>query len=273
MLLGYSPFGQVYRKHNDKTQWKINAGVNANKQLGQLMPYQYTGGYTDGNTGLVHLDARWYNPHTSRFVQPDYWNLKNTYLPSEIQHELMRFTGLNASQLLRDPSQQLAYGYVSGNPLVWVDPMGLSWGIYDYDVQQSYPGTPITSKDLHNASEVFGDLSLLAGTLAVGIPFTSPVTGPIALLSGNASIQLKVIAIAQEDEVAKTATVEYLSAVASHYGVKPLKTLQNTVENPVYKGGLEAVSGVISNFFGKVLTSDNQKTGSNIPSPEVDCGS
>ncbi|NIY91898.1 hypothetical protein [Vibrio diazotrophicus] len=65
MRLGYSPFGQMYRKHNDKTQWKMNAGVNANKQLGQLMPYQYTGGYTDGDTGLVHLDARWYNPHTS----------------------------------------------------------------------------------------------------------------------------------------------------------------------------------------------------------------
>ncbi len=125
MRLGYSPFGQVYRKHNDKTQWKINAGVNANKQLGQLMPYQFTGGYTDGNTGLVHLDARWYNPHTSRFVQPGYGNLKNTYLPTEIQHELMRFTGLNANQLLRDPSQQLAYGYVSGNPLVCVDLFGV----------------------------------------------------------------------------------------------------------------------------------------------------
>lgn len=127
MRLGYNPFGQVYRKHNDKTQWKINAGVNANKQLGQLMPYQYTGGYTDGNTGLVHLDARWYNPHTSRFVQPDYWNFKNTYLPTEIQHELMRFTGLNVTaQLMRDPNQQLAYGDVSGNPLVWVDPFGLA---------------------------------------------------------------------------------------------------------------------------------------------------
>jgi hypothetical protein len=71
------------------------------------------------------MDARWYNPHTHRFVQPDYWNLRNTHLPAEIQHELMRFTGLNTDQLLNDPSQQMRYGYVSGNPSKWVDPWGL----------------------------------------------------------------------------------------------------------------------------------------------------
>ncbi|WP_164744054.1 RHS repeat-associated core domain-containing protein, partial [Saccharospirillum alexandrii] len=92
---------------------------------GNLMPYQYTGRYTEAATGLVHLDARWYNPHTQRFMQPDLWNFRNTGLPSEIQHELMRFTGLDTAQLLRDPSQQMAYGYVSGNPLAWVDWLGL----------------------------------------------------------------------------------------------------------------------------------------------------
>ncbi|MBM7036560.1 RHS repeat domain-containing protein [Vibrio ulleungensis] len=104
MRLGYSPFGEVFRKHNDQTFWKANSTVNANHQLGQLVPYQYTGKYTEGSTGFVQMDARWYNPHTHRFVQPDYWNLRNTHLPVEIQHELMRFTGLNTSQLLSDPS-------------------------------------------------------------------------------------------------------------------------------------------------------------------------
>ncbi|GEA52087.1 hypothetical protein VIN01S_28910 [Vibrio inusitatus NBRC 102082] len=126
MRLGYSPFGQTYRKHNDKTFWKINAGINANKQLAQLMPYQFTGKYTESSTGLIDLDARWYSPHANRFVQPDYWSLKNTYLPVEIQHELIGTTRLNTDMLLRDPSQQMAYGYVSGNPLLWVDPFGLA---------------------------------------------------------------------------------------------------------------------------------------------------
>ncbi|MFG1495041.1 RHS repeat-associated core domain-containing protein [Saccharospirillum sp. HFRX-1] len=89
------------------------------------MPYQYTGRYTEATTGLVHLDARWYNPQTQRFVQPDLWNFRNTGLPMAVRHELMRFTGLDTAQLLRDPGQQMGYGYVSGNPLGWIDLYGL----------------------------------------------------------------------------------------------------------------------------------------------------
>jgi len=125
MRLGYSPFGQVYRKQNDTKFWKLNSGVNANNQLNQLMPYQYTGRYTEGATGYTHLDARWYNPYTQRFNQPDYWSFNNTGLPKAVQHELMRFTGLNTAQLLADPAQQMRYGYVAGNALSWVDLMGL----------------------------------------------------------------------------------------------------------------------------------------------------
>jgi len=37
----------------------------------------------------------------------------------------MRFTGLDTAQLLRDPGQQMGYGYVSGSPLAQIDPTGM----------------------------------------------------------------------------------------------------------------------------------------------------
>ena len=80
---------------------------------------------TESATGLTHLDARWYNPYSQRFVQPDYWSFQNTGLPIEVQHELLRFSRLDSTKLLSDPSQQLAYGYVAGNALAWNDQMGL----------------------------------------------------------------------------------------------------------------------------------------------------
>ncbi len=126
MRLGYSPMGRTYRKYDDVMTYYYDLEPLANYEFAQLMPYRFTGKFTDFNTGLTQMDARWYNPHTARFLQPDYWNLRNTHLPAEIQHELMQFAGLNTQQLLRDPAQQMAYGYVRGNPLSYVDPMGLN---------------------------------------------------------------------------------------------------------------------------------------------------
>ena len=74
----------------------------------------------------MHLDARWYNPQTTRFIQPDLWNFASTGLPKDVQHEVMQFAGLNVEQLLRDPGQQMRFGYVSNSPLSWVDPFGLA---------------------------------------------------------------------------------------------------------------------------------------------------
>lgn len=144
MRLGYSPFGQVYRKVSDNKFWKLNSGVNANNQLNQLMPYQYTGRYTEGATGYTNLDARWYNPYTQRFNQPDYWNFSNTGLPKAVQHELMQFTGLNTALLLRDPAQQMRYGYVRSNPLRYLDPFGLA----DYVCEIGSWNIPIVTDEI-----------------------------------------------------------------------------------------------------------------------------
>ncbi|MDB2448664.1 hypothetical protein N9W78_00020 [bacterium] len=63
LRLGYSLFGQVFLKHRDYNHWSpADGSASALEQLGNLMPYQYTGRYTEATTGLVHLDARWYNP-------------------------------------------------------------------------------------------------------------------------------------------------------------------------------------------------------------------
>ncbi|WP_431781893.1 RHS repeat-associated core domain-containing protein [Streptomyces chumphonensis] len=62
-------------------------------------PYRFAAGYQDAN-GLYHLSARYYDPHTSRFTQPD-------------------------------PSGQESnpYLYAQGDPTNRIDPTGL----YSYD--------------------------------------------------------------------------------------------------------------------------------------------
>jgi len=56
-----------------------------------------------------------------------------------VRHELMRFTGLDTAQLLRDPGQQMGYGYVSGNPVVWNDLLGLvTWPVSSGEVTSDY---------------------------------------------------------------------------------------------------------------------------------------
>jgi len=72
-------------------------------------PFRFTGQYLDFETGNYYLRARFFNPRTGRFTQPDpYWNLGN-----------MR--GSNAA-ILQSGNLFL---YVMNNPIMWVDPWGL----------------------------------------------------------------------------------------------------------------------------------------------------
>lgn len=63
-------------------------------------PFRYAGQYTDPESGLQYLRARYYDPSTSTFLTRD---------PME--------------SVTREP-----YGYVGGNPLNRTDPSGLYWG-------------------------------------------------------------------------------------------------------------------------------------------------
>ncbi|MDB1124289.1 RHS repeat-associated core domain-containing protein [Vibrio algarum] len=74
MRLAYSALGRSYRKYDDVMSYYFDLEPLANYEFAQLMPYRYTGKFTDYSTGFVQMDSRWYNGHNGRFVHPDNWN-------------------------------------------------------------------------------------------------------------------------------------------------------------------------------------------------------
>ena len=91
------------------------------------------------------MDARWYQPKLGRWLQPDYYNFAQLSLLSGARQRLLASTRLNAQGLLRDPGQQMRYGYVSGNPLRWVDPLGLEQKWSQQEVIRILESTPTGS--------------------------------------------------------------------------------------------------------------------------------
>lgn len=122
---GYTPMGQAYgfkHRYSDEQMTRTFSSHSPNRNVVQNL---YTGKYAEPLTGLANMDARWYDAQKGRFIQGDQYNHANLMLPAGAQSELMRYIGRSQSDLLRDPAQQMRYGYVSGNALRWVDPLGL----------------------------------------------------------------------------------------------------------------------------------------------------
>ncbi|TGG89387.1 hypothetical protein E4656_20015 [Natronospirillum operosum] len=142
-----------------------------------LVPYLYTGQYETNLTGLIHMDARWYSPQQGRWLQPDYYSFSQLALPNSARHQLLGSTTLNTQHLLRDPGQQMRYGYVSGNPLRWVDPMGLC-GFWS-GVGSAISGTAsAVGSAIGSAASAVGST---AGSMASAIGSASATAGSIAL--------------------------------------------------------------------------------------------
>lgn len=124
---GYTPTGEAYafkHRYSDEQMTRTHVSHSLNRNV---VPYLYTGRYMEPLTGLSQMDARWYEAETARFIQPDQYNMANLMLPPGAQSELLRYIGRSQSDLLRDPAQQMRYGYSGGNPLTWADPLGLCY--------------------------------------------------------------------------------------------------------------------------------------------------
>lgn len=86
--------GAVVEKTTYKPYGEVKSGGTKSK-------FGYTGQEKDSETGLNYYDARYYDPHLQRFVQPD------TMLPD-----------------VYDPQQLNRYSYARNNPLKYTDPTG-----------------------------------------------------------------------------------------------------------------------------------------------------
>lgn len=111
-----------------------------NTSTGTLSPLGYAGQYTDAETGLQYLRARYYDPVTGQFLTRD---------PIE--------------DLTREP-----YGYVDGDPVNATDPLGLS--VWD-DVKEGASDLwDAGSKAIDLADENAGTIATVASLASLAVP-------------------------------------------------------------------------------------------------------
>ena len=120
----YNGHGDVFkltdRNKNVIVSYEYDAfGNQKNSIANDTNPFRYCGEYFDGETGLIYLRARYYDPATSRMLTEDpYWRMQRIY-----EHNSQ---GLNL------------YVYCGNNPLMFIDPSGL-----DYIIGWSYSNADI----------------------------------------------------------------------------------------------------------------------------------
>jgi len=96
-------------------------GNEVNPDARNTNPFRYAGEYFDFETGNYYLRARFFNPRSGRFTQPDpHWNLGNMIFGDRRR----RRNGRNMPSSLAIMQSSNLFMYTMHNPIRWVDPSG-----------------------------------------------------------------------------------------------------------------------------------------------------
>ena len=103
-ILDYYPYGST----------------RVNQQFGTFSePKQYVAQYTDAETSLSYLQARYYDGSKGEFLSED-----PTFLAVGSPGQLQQLSNQDQSQFLMDPQQMNSYSYANDNPMTKSDPNG-----------------------------------------------------------------------------------------------------------------------------------------------------
>ena len=101
-------------------------------------PWQYCGEYTDQESGLIYLRNRYYDSETGRFINEDtHWNVSNM-IYGDVQYVYDEVRYPDKKSILQSYN---LYMYCTGNPVIYIDPKGLSNDVAVRKTVESKGGT------------------------------------------------------------------------------------------------------------------------------------